>query len=825
MPTTKGCFLLALSMMLLNIVGQGQQPISGTVTDPDGVPLAFVTVQINDDPGKGVLTDIEGRFKIGADIRVSALTFRYVGFETQRMGASAWSKDPKAIRVVLRPADFGLAEVTIRAGENPADILMRKAIANRRRNDPEKRGAYRCNTYNKVSFDVLPHREVFEKTLSKRDSTKKGYRKPFENFNKIEKNAAERHLFLMESVTERSFLFPDIVQERVLLNRVSGFQNTGFVALANAVQPFGFYGDFLHIADKNFVNPVSPGSPGLYFFNIEDTLYRASDTVWIISFKPRKGKIFEALEGVLHLSSRHWAVQNVRARPADKNSNLTLKIEQAYQFVKNGGPDGCWFPEQLNFEMELENYPSPALGLRASGRSYVSEIQIDPQLHLKDFDPETPLLLESKANTRSDSLWAPWRAETPLNAKELRSYELLDSIGDVKKTDRLARLTEYLATGRAALPGGLALDLGRLLRINDFEGVRLGLGLSNAQTRPLLQARKLEAGAYAGYGFKDKSWKYGAYGLWRIARGYQTQLRLRWQRDLEEPGALNELNPASFFNRTLYARRMDYTDEGSAAFFSRLGKDFQMQLSIRDQRLRPAYPYAFGAPGDAAVGSFRFREAVGFLRFARGEQTRPLFGGNLAAIQRWPVVELAYTRGFGDYRYDRYALALYQSAFVRRLGRVDWRIEAGKVSPRTPYAKLFSLNQTGGSFNLFAVRNTFQALPDTLFLADRFVNVFFAQEIGSVLYRLKWSSPFLTLLQNVSWGDLEHPELHTGIGFYTARRPLLESGVRLDDLLRINYVNFTYFGVGIGCFYRWGSLQSENWRKNVSLRLAMRLKL
>jgi len=65
---------------------------------------------------------------------------------------------------------------------------------------------------------------------------------------------------MVESVTDRNFMFPNTVQENVLHNRVSGFTNTGLVALANEVQPFSFYGDYLHILDKNFVNPVSPGS-------------------------------------------------------------------------------------------------------------------------------------------------------------------------------------------------------------------------------------------------------------------------------------------------------------------------------------------------------------------------------------------------------------------------------------------------------------------------------------------------------------------------------------------------------------------------------------
>ena len=64
--------------------------------------------------------------------------------------------------IILQPVDYALPEATVRAGENPADILIRKAIANRKRNNPELRHSYTCKTYNKVLFDAVPQREIFE---------------------------------------------------------------------------------------------------------------------------------------------------------------------------------------------------------------------------------------------------------------------------------------------------------------------------------------------------------------------------------------------------------------------------------------------------------------------------------------------------------------------------------------------------------------------------------------------------------------------------------------------------------------------------------------
>lgn len=812
-----------------------QKPLQGIVTDPQGTPLAFVTVLLNNEPGRGVLTDIEGRFSIGADVPVRELGFRYVGYAPRVVTSDFWEKTPdRPLTIVLQPADYELPEAIVRAGENPADILIRKAIANRRRNNPDLRASYTCVTYNKVLFDVLPNREAFEREIAGRDTTKAYYRTARERFDETERKTEAHHGFLMESVTERAFRFPNQVQENVRLNRVSGFQNAGFVALANMVQPFTFYGDYLTILDKNYVNPISPGSPNLYFFHIEDTLYAGPDTVWVISFHPRKGKVFEALEGVLHLHSHGWAVQNVRTQPTNPGF-LHLKIEQAYQMVgERQVGDAEWFPAQLNFELEFRQYPAPSMGVRAVGRSYITDVRLDAPVRQRDLNPEMPVLMSPKANTRADSAWARWRTMAPLSDKELRTYTWLDSVGDSEKFDRLADVMDFLTTGRLPIAGSpVSLDLRRLFRVNEYEGTRLGIGLTTGQARPLLPQRRLEAGAYAGYGFRDKDWKYGGYALWRLSRSGQTTLRAAWQRDLLEPGAPHELSAPPLFDRSLYARRMDRAEEFSAALGSRLGRFFSAEARFRRQDVQPGYDYRYGTDDTGFAERFRFAEGTLFVRFAHGERPRTFLSNDVGTTQRLPVIEVAYTRGWdglwgGQYDYERWAAAVHHAFFLGRLGRTRWRVEAGLTSPDAPLAKLHTLNQTGRrgwGWNLFVLPNTFQSLPDTAFLADRFVNFYFAQEIGPVLYRTKYSAPALTLLQNAAWGDLRRPELHHGLGFRTASQTLLESGVQLDNLIRLNYVNIGYLGFGAAVFYRWGGLHSADWTDNVVVRATMRLVL
>jgi hypothetical protein len=123
------------------------------------------------------------------------------------------------------------------------------------------------------------------------------------------------------------------------------------------------------------------------------------------------------------------------------------------------------------------------------------------------------------------------------------------------------------------------------------------------------------------------------------------------------------------------------------------------------------------------------------------------------------------------------------------------------------------------------VGQTFQALPDTLFLHDKFVNFFFEQEIGPVLYQRKYSSPFLSVIHNMAQGALSNPIQHKQIGFLSMNQLYLESGLRLDNLARFNYANFGWLGIGGALFYRWGAFASKSWKDNVSPRLSIKFTL
>ena len=72
--------LFMLLGMAMNAIAQEQIEISGTVTDAAGEPMIGVSVAIKDASGLGVITNIDGHYKIKVET-YKTLVFSFVGFQ------------------------------------------------------------------------------------------------------------------------------------------------------------------------------------------------------------------------------------------------------------------------------------------------------------------------------------------------------------------------------------------------------------------------------------------------------------------------------------------------------------------------------------------------------------------------------------------------------------------------------------------------------------------------------------------------------------------------------------------------------------------------
>lgn len=127
---------------------------------------------------------------------------------------------------------------------------------------------------------------------------------------------------MIESATSKSFIPPAAEKEEVLAMRVSGLKDPSLLALAASTKTF-IYNASILLNEKNYVSPIGPSSTNQYFFLLQDTLYQGADSVFIISYEPRKGKKFDALRGVLYVNTDGYAVQNAIAEPVERSGGTS----------------------------------------------------------------------------------------------------------------------------------------------------------------------------------------------------------------------------------------------------------------------------------------------------------------------------------------------------------------------------------------------------------------------------------------------------------------------------------------------------------------------
>lgn len=770
-----------------------QTNIRGKVIDRDSKkPLAFANVVFDNNNQLHVIADMDGQFSFSSKITVSTIQCSYTGYE--KYTTTLGNQDD--LLIAMSSAVNELAEVTVDPNENPAYAIMRKVIANKSRNNPENLNTFKYTCYNKVVVDYLWKN-------AKNDSL-------YTN-GKLKKN----HLFLNESVSEKKYSRPNNSEEVIIATRVSGFENPTFASLATDLQPFSFYQDYIKLFDVRYLNPIANGRLKKYKFRLEDAVFKDQDSVFIIAFEPRKGTNFDGLSGLLYINSNGYAIQNVIASPFEKGK-IDIKIQQQYQFLEGKH----WFPEQLNYMLSMPEYPTKNLGLYAEGKSYINAVSFDIPLTKRDFS-ELNVRLADNAATKDSAFWNQYR-NNPLTEYERNTYTIVDSIGKAKNYDRYLILAEKLFQGKLPL-GFVDLDLNKTLIYNQFEGLRLGVGLLTNETL----SKRFMLGGFFGYGLKDEQFKYGGSVQYEIAHNHAVKIGLSYQNNLIEIGNYGlPSNENRLFNlRNLIGSRFDRIQQKSVAFqFKNLGFA-KWHVSFSQADITPQYQYAF-QDADDRFTKYKNTELSVRLRYAFAEKQISSFGTTFSGSTPYPIVSFLFTKGFknllnGNFNYVRLEAAFEQQFYIKNFGNTHYRVEGGYISKPLPLGMLFTGEGSNDAELPFVVKNYFQTMQPYEFLSDQYASLFISHDFGTLLLKNKFIQPNIVLQHNMGWGQLSSENRHLYSDFKNKENTYLESGIKLENLIKLNYLNLGYLGMGVGGYYRYGYYANADIEDNVAFKLTL----
>lgn len=810
---------LTVFFLLILTYSTQAQTISGKIIDSIKVePIAFANLVL-DDGIQGTTSDIEGNFTFFIPANYSGkITISHVSYKKIRLPLAYFAKK-NVIR--MTPSVTVLSEVILQAEENPAFRIIRTAVKNKKRHDPDNLDSYQYHSYNKLimkgSEPSAAFKEKVIKLRGKPDSAQLSKKeKEILSFDSITNRI---HFFMSESVTEKKVMNPGRSKETLIGFRASGFKSPLLANVATDYQPFSFYNDNISLLGIDFLNPISKNSEDRYDFYLTDTTYLDRDTVYIIQFEPRKGKLITALKGMVSISTDGYAIKNVIAGTADTLALTKIRIQQNYEKI-----NGKWFPIQLNTDIDFEEFKIFDSHLMVQHCSFISDIQINSALQKSAFGDIKVDLTLPKPELNNDML-SKFRT-SPLDSKESQTYVTIDSM--MKKFSWLDKGLEAFATQAWAL-GTFEIDLTKIARINSFEGFRLGAGLYTSNRF----SKWLRVGGYAAYGFKDDRWKYGADVRFNLNPNRDFYLALSYAKDIYETGYGHEGQNRNFIatNETIrkwLSSQYDRSETYKGELGYRLMPRLHATLFVSKNQITPAYNYQL-LFNNELLSTFAIAETGVSVRYSTSENYMQLAGKKIFLGREWPLISFTYTKAVDlfdaqKFNYSKYDFSARFQFKHRPKGKTRLAIHAGWVDGLAPYGRLYNgrgAQQVEGIF----VDEFFQTMKLYEFTASRYASLFFNHNFGNVLFDKRHSKPELVIYQHAGIGELENRNGHvsTTLEFKPFDKGFVESGLGFNNLLRWKYANVAYYGLGAALFYRYGEYQFAKTTDNLFYRITFNI--
>ncbi|MGB6036332.1 MAG: carboxypeptidase-like regulatory domain-containing protein, partial [Cryomorphaceae bacterium] len=236
------CFLLPVLSFAQKTIVYGKVFDAATKEALPFVNVAFKGSKV------GTTTDLDGKYRLETYYAEDSLMASFVGYKP--LAFKVERDESQEINFPLTEGSVSLGEIVVNAKdfENPAHVLLKKIIKNKKINNREKLDAYQYETYNKIEFDLNNLSEKFKE------------RKLFKSFDFIFDNIDSTGekvtlpFFMTETLSDYYYQrSPKGRKEIIHATKVSGINNESISQfLGQMYQDVNIYQNSLSIFGKNF---------------------------------------------------------------------------------------------------------------------------------------------------------------------------------------------------------------------------------------------------------------------------------------------------------------------------------------------------------------------------------------------------------------------------------------------------------------------------------------------------------------------------------------------------------------------------------------------
>lgn len=408
-------------------------------------------------------------------------------------------------------------------------------------------------------------------------------------------------------------------------------------------------------------------------------------------------------------------------------------------------------------------------------------------------------------------------AQNPIKKERDSAQIARDSI---KKAEFLKNI------GNGYLPiGFFDLDLRYLIKFNQFEGFRTGLG--GITNKSFSESYRING--YLVYGFKDKRYKYSIGGGFRVNEDSDTWINLAYTDDLQETGSSTFLTDKRFF--TFFEPRLLNIDlfhrhiTKSVGLQHKISNHLLSETQFETSKINPTYNYSFNLD-NRSYNTFDLSTAKISLQWSPFSRFELVKNKVLEIRNGYPKFTLQFTQGFksvfgSDFNFSKIDFRTVEQFHHKNDAITNITLVAGIAGGETPLTHLYHAYPNNITKETILQRFSVAGLNsfETMYFNEFFSDKFSTLQIKHYLRPFRISDRFkpqLVLISRYALGDMKSINRHQGITFNTLEHLYSESGFEINKLL---------FGFGLSFAYRYGGYHLPNFEDNIAFKFTFNISL
>lgn len=674
--------------------------IRGEITDTQGTPIRGATITLKGS-SQGTTSNENGKYEIKTSkTDTYTLTVYNLGYQTISKTV-AIDTFPYTLDFALEPTIEVIEEVIIGNRGNPADRIIREAIAHKKINS-QKYDRYQVDFYSKGVLKVidLPKKimgrdldsdeELMDELML--DSTRSGI------------------VYLSETMSEVFFERPYNFKETIKASKVSG-NDRGYSFNTAMGANFDFYSNYVPILGQ-VISPLADRAFTYYRYSLEQSFESGDHLIFKINVEPIR--ISEPVAyGSIYIIDDTWEVYAVDLSVKGTSVNEPLidsvRIQQQYIYQAS---ERTWLKQSQHI-----HYGMSILGVRLGGFfvQVFNNYQFRQAFEKGTFG-RTLVKVEAESNTMSDDFWANNRPFV-LQAEEKTNYMCKDSLQQVRNSpaylDSLDRVRNkfkpgQIITGYTYRSSRQKYEIGYdlLNNINKFsfnavQGFTMAANL-HASKRSQNDLGRTAFSTDISYGFSDRKFRFSSALSHRFSTKEYRQLTLSGGSDVEQFNNSKPISPfvnmiASLFFKEnfikLYQRdytRLAYSDVLFPGLSASIGIEYNRRspLSIHTDYsfLQRDIPYESNHPLDptdydtAPFENHRIAKWNLNLVINPGQRIIDRPDGLLYVNKRHvPTLRLGYEQGFASsHSFQLLTATIRQNVSLNNKGNLQLHLKGGR---------------------------------------------------------------------------------------------------------------------------------------------------